>query len=229
MTDLSKHLDIHDLVADLTQTHRHREPYAVREGQTTWTRGHVTTVPSLIVQLGQVTAANTGEGGVGGYSSRPVAPLESIDTLIHIDLAASRWVRDLGEDDPQDTEGCIRRLHALHASASSCNQTKPKRDQVTREVTCCSQHAIEADVRTWWTQARVVTGWDSPAWRPDNTCPMCDKRGTLRVRLSAHSGICIDCRETWDDTTIGLLAEHIRSENYEDAEQQQHADDSHGA
>jgi hypothetical protein len=64
-------------------------------------------------------------------------------------------------------------------------------------------------------QARIVTGWDSPAWSPDNTCPQCGERGTLKVRLAEHIAMCKNdaCRATWDETTIGLLADHIRAES----------------
>lgn len=199
-------LDIHDLFNELTQVHSHRESYTLdpTPGGPRMTLGHVTTVPSLLHQLEHATAAaSSSEGGAGGFASRPAAYLESLDTLIHIDLAAARWVRDLGEDDPGTTAECVRLLHGLHASAA------PE-----------TQQAIEYDVRRWWAQARIVTGWDSPAWRPNNTCLACGVRGTLRIRLSSQSGMCIQCRETWGPETIGLLAEHIRMENLEDGEEQ---------
>lgn len=196
-------LDIHDLFAELTQIHRHREAYVLdtTPGGTRVTLGHVTTVPSLLHQLEHATVASTGENGAGGFKSRPAAHLESLDTLIHIDLAAARWVRDLGEDDPGTTAACVRLLHGLYATAQPA-----------------TQRVIEHDVRRWWAQARIVTGWDSPAWRPNNTCLACGVRGTLRIRLSSQSGMCIQCRETWGPETIGLLAEHIRMENFEDGE-----------
>lgn len=228
--------DFHDQVRELTETHSHREPFTYDDGRTTWTVGHVTTVPPLLDQLGNATQQAMGDGGgSGGYKSRPPAFIESMDTLATIDLEASRWVRDLGEDDPLDTAGCLRKLHGLHASAGRCGHAKAERDDQHR-VTCCTQHAIEVDVRRWWTQARITTGWDSAAWRPDNTCPLCGKRGTLRVKLGAQSGMCTDCRETWDETTIGLLADHIRAENHEDdepvpaevAQLDQHADEQAG-
>lgn len=214
--------DIHELIEDLTRTHTHRETYTIRDQGTTWTRGHLTTVPSLIHQLQNATTATTGATGTGGYASRPAAHLESLDTLIHIDLEAARWVRDLGEDDPGDTTACLTRLHALHASATHCGHDHP-----THHGNCCTRHAIETSVRRWWSHARIVTGWDSPAWRPDNTCPACDKRGTLRIRLSTEAGFCIDCRETWDPETIGLLADHIRHENNDHLDtDEEHADAS---
>jgi Zn-finger nucleic acid-binding protein len=47
-------------------------------------------------------------------------------------------------------------------------------------------------------------------------CPVCDVRRSLRVNLSLQTALCVECREVWDSTTIGLLAEHIRAENMED-------------
>lgn len=216
MSDQPDRLDIHGVFNQLTLTHTHRETYTAELiTGTRWTRAHLTSVPSLIHQLQHATPASTGEPGAGGYASRPAAHLEALDTLIRIDLEASRWIRDLGEDDPGDTTACLTRLHALHASTHRCPRTAAHRDQ-TNAVDCCAWHAIDVDARRWWTQARIVTGWDSPAWRPDNTCPICGTRGTLRVRLAHHAAMCIDCRTTWDPNAIGLLADHIRWENAED-------------
>lgn len=218
MTDYR--LDIHDLVDELTRSRTHRERYSLRESGTTWTRDHLTSVPSLIDQLQTATPASAGDGApTGGYRSRPAAWLEALDTLVHIDLAAAHWVRDLGEDDPGDTGACIQLLHGLHASAPHCGRRAPRRDDAGK-VICCTAHAIEADVRQWWTQARVITGWDSTAWRPANTCPMCGERGALRVRFSTQSAFCVQCRTTWDETQIGLLADHIRHENSDDIDDQ---------
>jgi len=198
-TPIIRQADFHTMVTELTQAHHHSEPYAVRRGTETWYRRHHAQVPSLLNQLASPAAPSTGEGGAGDYASRPAAHLEALDTLAHIDLAAARWVRDLGEDDPANTAACVRKLHGLHASA-----TEP------------AQAAIERDVRRWWTQARIVTGWDSPAWRPDSTCYVCGHRGGLRIRLAAVAALCIECRAVWDETNIGILADHIRAENHED-------------
>lgn len=208
--------DFHGQMHELTETHSHREPYTVTERGTTWTDGHVTRVPSLLSQLDEGGVCSTGAGGFGGFASRPPARLEALDALADIDLAASRWVRDLGEDDPATTVECVRKLHGLHASAHGCGGAPGRGDD--GQVSCCTQHAIEADVRRWWGHARIVTGWDSQAFRPDNTCPLCGRRGGLRVRIEASSAVCIECRESWDESTIGLLADHIRSENGEDDE-----------
>lgn len=188
--------DIHDIHEELTRTHTHRERYERTERGTSWQKDHVTMVPALIDQLASASNTQDGANGAGGYKSRPAAWLEPLDTLAAIDKEASRWLRVLGHEDPADTKACVNRLHGVHASA----------DETT-------QRAIERDMRRWWNQARVVTGWDSAAWRPDNTCPMCAERRTLRVKLTDAIAFCTDCRETWEPDNIGLLAEHIRSEN----------------
>lgn len=193
--------DIHDYVNQLTRPHTHRQRYTTEPDTkgTRWDKDHVTLVPALIDQLDAATPQSQGSEGGGGYKSRPAARIEALDVLIRIDTEAARWVRELGEDDHGGTKACVNRLHGLYASA----------DDVAKK-------AIERDVRSWWSQARIISGWDSAAWRPDNTCPACDERRSLRIKLVDAMGFCVECRETWDDTTIGLLAEHIRAENAED-------------
>lgn len=207
MTQQPIGLDVLDMVAELTRPHSHAEAYAVRVGETTFGRRHQTRVPSLIHQLQH--ASPTGDGGsrAGGYESRPTVRVEALDTLVRIDLAAARWVRELGEDDPGSTEACVRLLGSLLPSADRC-----KRHHANRDRDCCTAHAIEADVRRWYTQARVVTGWDTPPWRPDATCPNCAVRGSLRVRLEERSAVCAECHETWDASSYQQLGEHVRTE-----------------
>lgn len=186
-----------DYVRELTEPHHHTEHYAVLDGANIRPGRHVTRTPSLLAQLQSASPSSTGEDRAqAGYASRPAARLEALDCLTRIDLEAARWVRDLGEDDPLDTALCVRRLHSLMPSA----------DEVTRRE-------VERDVRRWWTQARVTSGWDSPAWRPDNTCPLCGVRGTLRVKLGDQAALCVDCGESWSPGSIGLLADHIRAES----------------
>lgn len=192
--------DLVALIRELTETHIHREHFTVRRGGTWYGEDHVTTVPPLITQLWEAPAQSgtSEEGPRPAFTSKPAARLEALDIAVRIDLGVARWVKDLGEDDPGDTIACLRLLHSLMPSAH----------EVTRRK-------VEKDVRRWWTQARIATGWDSPAWRPDNTCPMCGERGTLRINLAMHAGMCThdECRETWDQANIGLLADHIRGES----------------
>lgn len=198
-------MDLLDYVAELTRPYVHREPYTVRLGATSYTQHHTTKVPALINQLQYASPSGQGEErGGGGYESRPAASVDAVATLSDIDHEAARWIRRLGQDDPDDTIGCVRRVGSLAAGLVRCK--KPARG-------CCEYHDIEHDAKHWWTQARVMTGWDSPAWRPDSSCPMCAERGTLRIKLVDQVGLCVECRETWNRETIGLLAEHIRLES----------------
>jgi hypothetical protein len=73
-------------------------------------------------------------------------------------------------------------------------------------------------VKSWWHQARIVTGWDMPAFKPRGaTCPVCERKGTLRVKVDGALCVDSDCRTIWDATEVGLLAEHIRVEQEGDA------------
>lgn len=203
--------DIHDWVAELCEPIVHVEHYVIEKrsgGVTMWHgRDHRTEHPSLVDQLYSALSASGSveEGMRPGFTSKPAASLEAIDAVVRIDRAAARWVRRLGQDDFQDTEGCIRALHALWPSTRHCHQKATEG--------CCDRHDIIRDVRSWWTTARCVTGWDSPAWKPDATCPLCGTRGTLRVKLAAEAATCIECHGTWDTESIGLLADHIRAES----------------
>lgn len=206
-------LDIHDYANDLTRTHTHRERYEVRQGLELWTKDHITSVPALVLQLLEAQpASQASDSGSAGYTSRPAARIEALDTIMLIDDEAARWIRKLGEDDPGDkidnngrhipgsgTIACINLLHGLWAS----QDTK-------------TQAAIEHDMRKWWHQARIVSGWDSAAWRPDNTCPVCEVRRSLRINLTSQTGMCVECRSLWTTEEIGLLADWIRLENAED-------------
>lgn len=190
-----------DYVNELTRIHHHREPYAARENGAWVPHTHATEVDALLDQLiaNDTPSAAADEGPRPGFASKPAARLEAIDVAIRIDLEAARWVRDLGHDDHHtNTAATVRQLHGLAASADP---------EQRRE--------IERDVRRWWIAARIITGWDTAAWTPDNTCPACNQRGTLRVRLADHIGMCTNdaCRTIWDTATIGLLADHIRFES----------------
>lgn len=192
-----------DYVNELTRTHAHREHYTTKIGHTTYGRDHVTSVPPLLHQLRYATPSGMGDERANlGYESRPALSLDALDTLARIEHQASTWFQQLaapGMDEPHDLLRLLQKLAGLHAGMTEIGA---RRD-------------LERDVRRWWAQARVVTGWDSPAWRPDNTCPMCGEHGTLRVRLAEKVGLCVECRETWAEDTIGLLAEHIRVESAE--------------
>lgn len=213
--DWSEHLDVIDMVAELVDRHHQSEHYTrdAAPGRTVWSSNHVVTAPPLLDQLQQATPTSAGDNETGGagFRSQPAAHLESLDTLMLVDREASLWVRQHGHDDAgMTTVECVRRVGALMASMTRCHRHRPLRQN--QQVICCPWHRAEGDVRRWWTQARIVAGWDTPTWRPDATCPMCDARGTLRIRLSAKAGLCVECRDTWDPSTIEHLAMHVMQE-----------------
>lgn len=213
-------MELADYLTELTRWHTHSEAFTVKIGNTSVTTRHRLKVPPLLLQLDAATASGDGASrGGGGFESRPAAPLEALDALAWIDDAAARWVRRLGEDDPGDTMVCMRRLAGIVATTTFCGRLSSRRDKDTGGW-CCTRHELEADVRRWWTHARIVTGWDSAAWRPDNTCPECGRRGGLRVRLEQRSGVCVECKAAWGpfDHQNGYqqLAAHIRAESAEE-------------
>lgn len=221
--------DIHDLYNALTRTTTHRERYTTHIGGTEYSKHHITSVPALVLQLIEASPSGSGEmTGSEAGKSRPAARIEAIDTLMLIDHEAAAWLRRLGHNDPANTLdhngtpnpgtgtiACLNALHAALASIKACERPKPRRYD---DGFCCTYHHIEADTVRWWRSARIVSGYDSPAWRPDNTCPWCETRRSLRINLGTESALCIECRCLWGPENIGLLAEHIRAENF-DAEE----------
>lgn len=205
---------VRDMITDLTRTTSHRERLDTRPAAAGGPLTHFTRVPALLAQL-QMTdqTSETGARSGTGFESRPAASIEALDTLVRIDLEAARWVRDLGEDDPSTTIRCVVLLGALLPSANRCDPHRRGRQDAGRW--CCTWHAVEHDVRRWWTQARITTGWDRAAWCPDNTCPSCGVRRSLRIRLEERIGFCTECREVWPPDSYQVLAEHVREESDE--------------
>jgi 5-methylcytosine-specific restriction endonuclease McrA len=214
--DWEHHLDVIDMIAELVDRHQHREHYTLDESVLGYQLGrdHVVRAPSLLAQLEHANPSGEGEErSGGGYESRPPARIEALDTFMLIDQEASRWVRDWKIDDAGlSTIECVRKVGALLPQMDRCHRHKPLRK--AGAVTCCEWHSAEHDVRRWWAQARIVAGWDVPAWRPDATCPLCEERGTLRVRFLSKVAVCTSCREIWDPSTISLLADHIREQTF---------------
>lgn len=206
--------DLTDYVTALTEPTRHDEPYTIisrnSDGtRTTYTRRHTTTSPSLLEQLHSAIYSTTAEEGRRAeFASKPSARLDAIDISQRIETEVHAWLRRLDLDMPtkHDQYGPIPDIPAGLRRAAANVPAGKDRKKLTR------------DVRSWWIAARTITGWDSPTFQPNNTCPLCGARGGLRLRFDAATGICIECGEGWDETTIGLLAEHIRIENGETEE-----------
>jgi hypothetical protein len=206
--DLTRLADnIHELVDPRT----HREPFTKYINGTWITDRHTTSVPSLLEQLS--TAFERGSNGPdqdrGSFGSRPSARIDAIDTYMRIDTEARTAATHMNLPARQETADVLRSL------IGGATRLDPE-----------DLHDLGGAVRSWVTWARVTTGWDVPARRFDeNSCPLCAKRGGLRIRLgdgvtnhSAHA-MCVNCGEHWTPETIGLLGEHIKWENHETGEE----------
>lgn len=186
LTDPRRHVEV--LTASWWDNNRNRKTKVIRR---------VTTLPSLLDQLAEAVVPGEtyieGEGARPGFGSRPPARLDAIDRLLAITEGSARWVLSLGLSVRASVHGNVRAL--VGASGTLDSDTL---DALTYEVT------------TWRTWAATVTGWQRPPWRPRVPCPICDRVGSLRIRLDQSTACCMDCGEAWDADRIGLLAEHIR-------------------
>jgi len=199
----------HDYVQALTEPTTHHEPRTRQrthpDGTPDWlTDNHRTISLPLLEQLTSAIATTGAiEGGAHTFTSKPAARIDAIDVLQAIETEALSW---------------CRRLHLPTMDKRTGHQLDVR--TLVRSAAANAGDTISRDLRSWWIRARTVTGWDSPSWRPDNTCPLCTVKGGLRVRLDAQTAMCVECGEGWDSGTIGLLADHIRAENsdWEDGE-----------
>lgn len=199
--------DTHDYVTELVDPTNHYEPRHTRQvnadgSSTIITTRHRVTAPPLLEQLATAIYSTAAEEGRRAFGSKPSARVDALDALQRIESGVESWLKRLGLDIP--TRPTREGTEALNVP------------QGLRRAAAHAPEEIRADVRSWWSMARTVTGWDQPAWKPDNSCPLCNVRGGLRIRRDATSATCVECWETWDVETIGLLAEHIRTENDED-------------
>lgn len=223
---------LHDYVTELAERTTQLVPYTVSErgpdGTTLVARTHRVTEVSLLQQLSTAVATSGAEAGAGAFGSRPAARLDVVATLDTIRRGDPRlpvagvysWLTGMNES-PTDfpmIADALRKIRSMSPRLRKCRRAKGHYDDET-ETHCCAFHHLERDASIWWTQARVATGWDSPAFKPNNTCPTCGERGSLRLRLEPTTGVCVDCRTTWTPETIGLLVRHIRHENHDPEEQ----------
>lgn len=191
---------ITDRINELTR------PYTHRETITRWGHGtiihepHVIRMPSLLTQLHafMTTAAGASDRG-GSFESRPAARMDALALLERIRVEATAW-----SDIPRNR--------------------RPKLEDLVRS---CLGHlgdfgdadlkALDGDVRGWWASARILTTWDTPAMRIYAPCPLCSTVGDLYARVDPLTAICRACGESWDDSNIGLLGDHVRLCNGEEA------------
>lgn len=152
--------------------------------------------PSLLDRLrgaaGVAGASDDAEPGSWGKpGSRPPGGFEALATLIRLETHIAQSA-DRDRITPEAGLALIRH-------------------QVTTDPRLA--HRLRHDTRRWRNWAATAAGWDR-VFRPLATCPACGRLGTLRVH-SDHSAVCggeDGCLEAWGPDTLGILAEHIRSE-----------------
>ena len=198
----------------LTEPRTHREPLAPDMAPRNALTGkpiigsHRTDVPSLLQQLRSIGDGGTRDSGARPAKSSPNAPLEGIDALLTIKAECERELRTAGL---QPRGALTANLHQLVGHAATLDHLGQA--QAVKN--------LAALARRWVTLAAVLTTWEIPPFQPDNTCPTCSARGTLRIRIEGYSAsearaTCVACWAHWTPDVIGVLAEWIRWENGEE-------------
>jgi hypothetical protein len=213
--DWAAHVDVHDMIAELTRPHVHREHYTTDLiAGTRWSRNHTTRVPSLLDQLEHSMPSSQGESsGARGFESRPVARLEALDALIRIDRDSADWCTVLDPDRAVPlVDGAASYVWVTAAAGRALSPRQGRHGRTA--IVCCPWHRVESDIRSWWAQARILAGWDSPAWQPHASCPLCGQAGSLADPVVGERRDVHALPGDVGPSTIGVLAEHIRVEAF---------------
>ena len=192
---------IRDYADELTEPHVNRERYEIWTGSRhRKVHHHVTVQHGLLQQLYRAavlpTEAAIDEPGGGIPASRPPLELEGLSRYDQIETGAVRWCLDLELQTRATAESNIR---ALVGAAGNLDDQQQK--------------ALYADLRRWVGWCRVYLGLEQVRRIPGVRCPIsaCIQLGTLRINLTTSHGLCTACGATWDRDTIGVLAEHIKT------------------
>jgi hypothetical protein len=193
---------LRDVADALTEPHIHSEPIR------TWDRNRnlkirmfKTVQPGLLAQLYQsvIPAGSTGEPPAGGVpGSRPPLAVEALSRHDEVSMAVLAWCRQLALPTRVSVESNIRALIGAYAHLDDDDQRELLRQ-----------------MRQWQRWCSVLTGWES-LYRPAAVpCPIiaCGKTNTLRINLTAKTGMCQSCGAAWsdEDGSIGVLGDYIRS------------------
>lgn len=166
-------------------------------------RTHTVTHAPLLVELANVGGGGSQSGDERGArypTSRPPLRLDALDAQRAILAGVLTWLERLAAESRGGLYADLGQLVGL---------ALPLPDSLAERVA----HAAQG----WATLAKVVTGFESAAFRPRAACPLCSEMQTLRVRVETASAACVACGEGWrkSDGTIYMLAEHIRQVNGE--------------
>lgn len=158
-------------------------------------------LPNLLEQLGETMSRKATSGDMMGGSTtfRSSAPVsaESLDGLLEIERTVDHWQNLLGVSWRVGVED---RLRGILGNAT-----------VRHDLALLK--GIAYDFARMVTIASVLTEWESEPFKPQATCPLCEARGTLRIREATKTAMCVQCRQHWTPDTLGLLAEYVRADN----------------
>lgn len=199
--------DIAETADALTDSSQHLEPIYTTDGSRNrkLTHVHRVTLPGLLAQVHDLfePGSKSEDSGSSTPSSRPPLNVEAASLHLQVTLAVTRWCWSLGLEIRDTVESNIRAL--VGAAASMDSDT---------------QDALLSEMRSWRRRSAILTGWQTPPWRPRCSCPVCGTVGTLVVRLDLREAYCsswepqtqTQCEGWWDEETIGVLADHVRAE-----------------
>lgn len=180
----------------------HRVPVPSSSDPNAWTTivrpatHHTAMHPALLDQLagaaGTRSALSDDDAGPASFGSKPAAHLEALRLLDRITHQSRRLEQHLGLD-----------------------PTPNLRDRLSR---IGGRLGINPDpqVRSWWAAARILTHWDTPAYRPSGApCPACWETGTIQVRFDDEIAVCTECDSVWDreggtdNGSLDMLGQHV--------------------
>lgn len=164
-------------------------------------RVHVVTHAPLLKELADaISPRYEGEGGRSAPGSRPPLRLDAIDAERAIGRGVLEWLERLALESRSVLAFDLRQLVGMAPLLPESVLVK-----------------LVSNAMGWTTLAKVVTGFEAPAFRPRAACPLCSESGSLRVRAETASAACVACGAGWrkSDATIFVLAEHIRLTNGE--------------
>jgi len=157
---------------------------------------HAASHPSLLDQLehaaGIRSALSDDDADPSSFGSKPPTHLEALRLLDRINRQSRQLETRLGIDHVPD-------LRARLSQIGGRLGINPDRH-----------------VRSWWATARILTHWDSPAYRPQGApCPQCWETNSIRIRFDDELAACSECGTVWDreggtdNGSLDLLGQHV--------------------
>lgn len=206
--DHSSRLHIQDVCKE--RLHQLTYPFWVESPEDTWEKNPTPTDPEhgrwrpkrtygqlLPSLLEQVRLAVAGErpapaASSGRLESKPTAALEAMDVETYIEVESIKYTAQVFHIKSPGAEAALRLIEERLPTLT---------DDQLRD--------LQRLVRGWWVSARIMSGLAEKPMRPHMPCPLCNKQDSIRTRLdesgSELMAWCVKCRESWDDSTIGLL------------------------